>query len=226
LELSVHESDVFRYLLGDVEEVFGATKLFEKVKYTRDRKIKAEPDVDDTFFSILKFKSGALGQWSVSEAGHGPLWPPFWSGLRIYGSKGLIDQREGLILDVLTDITDDELIRMPPEERIRKTEKRISSREIVENYYKSLDERTKARFFPWGMERGGGGEEWMLYDFYNAITKEEKPELDALEGLKAAALSYAVVESSYINRPVRVKDVEDGVVDGYQREIDEKLGLT
>jgi hypothetical protein len=44
-------------------------------------------------------------------------------------------------------------------------------------------------------------------------------------GRRAAALIYAMVESGRQGRPVTLDEVESLAVDGYQREIDQHLGL-
>ena len=51
------------------------------------------------------------------------------------------------------------------------------------------------------------------------------PEVTGEVGRRATALVYAIVESGRLGRPVTLDEVERVEVDGYQREIDQHLGL-
>ena len=70
VDFGVHFFDMARYYCGEIEEVEGITKIFEKVRVTRDESgeviDKVDNEVDDTFIAITKFKGGAVGQFSFS----------------------------------------------------------------------------------------------------------------------------------------------------------------
>ncbi|MBW3633668.1 MAG: hypothetical protein KY456_11650, partial [Chloroflexi bacterium] len=53
----------------------------------------------------------------------------------------------------------------------------------------------------------------------------QRPEVDGETGRRDVALVYALFESQVAGRPVTIGAVEASAVDGYQREIDEHLGL-
>lgn len=56
-------------------------------------------------------------------------------------------------------------------------------------------------------------------DFYRAITDKRKPETDALAGLKAMALPYALYESAEAGRPVRFNDVLQGKIANFEKKV-------
>jgi hypothetical protein len=62
-------------------------------------------------------------------------------------------------------------------------------------------------------------------DFAAAIRGEHPPEVDAEQGARSVAISYALLESSAIGRPVTIAEVLAEEVASYQRSIDEGLGL-
>src|SRR5690606_15456622 len=62
-------------------------------------------------------------------------------------------------------------------------------------------------------------------DFAGAILGEHPVEVDATQGTRSVAISYAMLESGVLGRAVTVDEVLAEQVDAYQREIDEGLGL-
>jgi predicted dehydrogenase len=158
---------------------------------------------------------------------------PYGGEFRIFGSKGFIDSSGDVTLDAKTEYTIFDLAKMPHKKmgiENRKTSKKISGRKLAAKYYNNLDKNSREKLFPLGISGGPWSNEAsdkaiVLVNFYNAITQGIKPEVDGDEGLKDVALCYSVVESSYLNQPVKVKQIEDGKISNYQKEIDEKLGL-
>ena len=59
-----------------------------------------------------------------------------------------------------------------------------------------------------------------LYDFADALINK-RPEVDGVNGLKVAALTYAICESACLGKPVRVSDVENNKISNYQQTIDQ-----
>jgi len=62
-------------------------------------------------------------------------------------------------------------------------------------------------------------------DFAAAIRGEHPPEVDAEQGARSVAVSYALLESGAIGRPVTIAEVLAEELGGYQQSIDEGLGL-
>ena len=78
------------------------------------------------------------------------------------------------------------------------------------------------RYFPRGITDGFGLE---ILDFVTATTAGTGMEASGAEGVTDLAMAYAVLESSLAGVPVRVQDVLDGAVAGYQAEIDDHYHL-
>jgi len=56
-------------------------------------------------------------------------------------------------------------------------------------------------------------------DFCRAIIDKRKPETDALAGLKAMALPYALYESAEAGKPVRFNDVLEGKIANFEKKV-------
>ena len=61
-------------------------------------------------------------------------------------------------------------------------------------------------------------------DFATAIQHGSVPEVDAYQGTRAVALSYAILESGALGRLVTMDEMMNEQVDAYQKEINESLG--
>jgi len=199
LDNGVHDADLFRYLAGDVKEAIGVTKTFEATRYLRDEKgsvlESVRSTVEDAGFAILKHEGGSVTLWG----------PAYWAGHGenstlgrwIYGSKGVVKE-DNLVLDNGFRMNASTFFMLNAPAQLRE------------------------KYFPSGMLDSVSIE---LYDFFVSIQRGGRPETDGMEGYKAMAISYAVIESSYANCPVSVRDVEELKVENYQREINEKLGI-
>ena len=196
IDMGVHVFDALRTLCGEVDEVTSLVRTVEKVRVTRDeagRVIdRVESEVDDTFFTLVNFESGAIGQVFFSWAGHGE--PTTIPGVRvIYGSKGCI---KGNLL-----ILDD------------------GTRMDVEDFFeKKASREDKERLFPYGLTDPMALE---TLEFLRAIREGREMETSGREGLRDLAASYAMIESSLLNRPVKVSEVESGEIEHYEKEINE-----
>lgn len=56
-------------------------------------------------------------------------------------------------------------------------------------------------------------------DFYQAIVYKRKPEIDALMGLKAMTLPYALYESRELEKPVKFNDVLEGKIANFEKKV-------
>jgi hypothetical protein len=63
------------------------------------------------------------------------------------------------------------------------------------------------------------------YELGACMQTNTPPEVTGEVGRRATALVYAIVESRRLGRPVTLDEVERVEVDGYQRAIDQHLGL-
>lgn len=198
LDGGVHFADLFRYYLGEVDELFAITAAYFPTRYpdkdTRDNPI--EVDVEDTTMALLKFDNGVTGQWSSCSVAPGRE-----TGDRIvYGSDGSLQFGGGLI----------------------NREETMSSEQLVEQYKKNVSEDEWHRCFPHDITEPVATE---LYDFIRGVTTGASVETDGMEGYKSEALSIALFESNALNSPVKLADVEALKLENYQHEINEGLGL-
>ena len=238
IDAGVHTSDLLLYYLGDVSRVYAETGLFETTRYRRamspnlaafyshrtdDVQAEAEAvkvDAIDTGFGVLRFESGAICNLTISEAVQA-------HSLRIgtiHGSKGTMTMprpRSGTQGAEITlsgqdgVLSGDDLLELAPPDF-------------------KLDDIT-AEFF-------GGARPIASYDmpfeqadrtllaieyeeFAQAVESGESPEVDATAGMKALALSYALLESGEVGAPVSLDDVMEGRVAEYQRSIDADNGV-
>jgi len=202
LDLGVHIFNIFRYILGEIDEVCSVVKMFEETRVTRDETgnvvEKILSDVDDTFVTLIKFKSNAVGQASFSWASHGePIgaWPPP-GGRTIYGSKGCI-KGSTLVLDDGTRA------------------------EIKVLFDKDASADVKEKFFPLGLTDTFAIE---TLEFLRAIEEGREMETSGRGGLRDIGVCYSMIESSRLGRFVKVDDVESGKIGYYEKEINEHYG--
>lgn len=194
LDIGVHLAHDVRYLAGEVRAVSALTRIFEPEREVRGdvplNGTRHRADVDDAFFALLDFESGAAGMLSFTWAGHGePTSLP--GGLTIYGTRGCL---KGPLL-------------------VRDGGERVDLRE---HFAATADAADVARVFPWGIrERFGQA----FADWLDAIHAGGQPETNGMEGLRDLATAYAIPEASLAGRPVRVDDVLRGEVAAYQQEI-------
>ncbi len=204
LDLGSHSFDIIRYLCGEVNEVYGVTKVLLPFRVLRNDAgeivQKVPNNVDDVAFAILKFKNSATGMFMTGWGGHGEP-TGFMDGFTIQGSKGSLKDATGNPRIALDDGTK---IDVPKE------------------FNKSANVEIKERFFPKGINDTFALE---LYEFINAIQTGKKPDNHGWHGFLDIAVSYAITESSWFNSPVKLEDVISGKIEGYQKELNEKYHI-
>jgi len=128
IDIGVHLFHILRYLCGEIDEVSSIVEILEEERFRRDDAGKivesVKPDVDDTFLGLFKFRTGVIGEWFFSLAGHGE---EISIPRTIYGTKGCI-KADKLILD---------------------DGRKISVKELFEEKASS---EIKERFFPYGIK--------------------------------------------------------------------------
>lgn len=201
MDIGAHVFDRLRYICGEIDEITALARTVEPVRYTRDDAgaiiEQTACDTDDTFFALLNFANGAMGNLLFSWAGRGEA-TAFDGGGAMYGSGGAIKGDRLLV--------DDE-----PE------------RELAKAFSEEADRAERDRLFPRGVTDAFALE---LLEFLNAIEEGRQPETDGAEGLKDMAPCMAILESSAAGGvPVKVADVEACRVEGYQRPINEHWGI-
>ena len=237
IDAGVHAADLLLYYLGDATRIYAETGIFETTRYRREmnpnlkkfyehrtddiqaENVAVEVDAIDTGFGVIRFESGVICNFTVSEAVkahqfamgtiHGSLGTMTMPGPRS-GVKGAV-----IKLDANdAEISGDDLLSMVPADF-------------------RLDEITAAYFgdapissYDMPFEQADRTLLAIEYEeFARCAVSGAQPEVDATVGMKALALSYALLESGEIGAPVTLNEVMDGTVAEYQRSIDEDNGV-
>jgi len=200
LDFGVHVFDSMRYLCGEIDSVSALTPQFEARRHVRDDEGRIVESVDnqveDAFFAILGFVSGAVGTLFGGTAGHGePTALP--DDPVIYCSKGC--------LKGTTVVVDGG--------------ERLSGTDL---FGERADDALKESWFPRGLKDGFGLEQ---LDFLRSIETGQPMETDGAEGVRDLACAYSLLESAQLRQPVRVADVLSGAVGEYQADIDSHYRL-
>lgn len=201
MDIGAHLFDRLRYICGEIDTISALARVVEPTRHTRDDDgtivESTACDADDTFFALMQFANGAVGNLLFSWAGHGEA-TGFDGGGAFYGARGAIKGNRLLV--------DGE-----PE------------RELTKAFREEADAAEQDGFFPRGVTDGFALE---LLEFLNAIEEGRQPETSGEEGLKDMAPCLAILESSQAGgAPVRVADVESCRVEAYQQPINEHWGI-
>lgn len=236
IDVGVHYADIMEYLLGEIDSVYAQTRLHEPIRHNPaatggtptanpagvyGRWQKQMPatfaaTAEDAAYATLMFLSGSVGQYIEDHSGHGQrLW-----ARQIYGSAGSLSlpvdrtgdtislQREGQ-----PEVRGAALLELVPDFRLDAVTASLFGGERLAEYSFSFAETDRKLL---AVEYA---------DFAAAIRGEHPPEVDAEQGARSVAISYAWLESSLAGRPVTVAEVLGEEIDSYQRTIDEGMGL-
>ncbi len=238
LDGGVHNADMLLYLMGEVDVVYAETAIFEQHRTLRPM-IEVAPglaqmydhrkEVDyaigddvqqtavDSAFGVIRFKTGALGQLSMTDASHGQS----LAASTISGSTGTLyrpGNRSGESPRIVgidgAEITGDALLEMVPDFELDEITsilwdgaKRISSYDLD---FQITDSKIIA---------------YEYLDMVRAAETGDDPEVGPQAGMDALALAYALIESRVAGLPISVEDVAEGRVSEFQDEIDEAMGI-
>jgi predicted dehydrogenase len=229
LDVGVHYTDLILYYLGDFATAYGTAEMVEPVRFKRggpqpyhfheqqqaDLPDEIRPTAEDTSNALFTMTNGATVNWSVAMSGHGG------HGNRlVYGPEGRLDQSGGdrsgrpgkLLLSDGQELVGPDILEVVPDFALDEITTRLFGERVVqyELPFSEIDQKINA------IEN---------HDFADAILNDRSPEVDGHVGLQAVTAIYAILESAQSGRVVTMEEVLDGTADGYQREIDEELGL-
>ena len=226
LDMGVHYTDLIRYQLGDIREVYGDVRLVEPVRrkaetmwrpyeFYRKQYDDMDPvvraDAEDSSVAMFRMAGGATVNWVVGLGGYGAC-----GNQLILGTEGCIEgfgTRGGRV-------------RMRRGRRdFQEQEEMLASTDGFEQ------DPLSAHFFPSGQTSSDREVDWKLlamevHELGEAIAEGKAVEVDGVEGLKDVAAVYAVFESAAAGCAVRMADVESGEIDAYQADIDAALGIS
>ncbi len=224
VDAGVHAVDQMMYYMGDVEEVFAVSKVWEPKRYRGERLGVAhfydrwfdevpdeiDADAEDMVISTLKFENGAIGQWTSFYAAHGE---PLRYGM-IYGSKGSMQpakQRRGDPLTVTIDgegtLTGDQVLDLVPDFHLDELPARLFGSDRLGSYDTPFEDADR---FLVALE---------YYELGQCIADGTTPEVDAYVGRKDLAVCNAALESSVLGRPVTIEEIENEETAEYETSI-------
>jgi predicted dehydrogenase len=224
VDAGVHTVDQMMYYLGDIEEVFAVSKTWEPKRYKGDRigvanfyehwykevPDEIDADAEDMVISTLKYKSGAVGQWTAFYAGHGER----MNYSMIYGSKGSMQpakQRRGEPLSVTIDgvgvVKGDEVLELVPDFHLDELPARLFGGERLGSYKAPFEDADR---FLVALE---------YYELGQCISDGTMPEVNAYVGRKDLAVCNAALESAVLGRPVTVEEIENEETAEYEASI-------
>ena len=236
LDVGVHYADMIEYLLGEVETVYAQTRLYEPIRhnsaavtgvsgsnpsgvYTEwQRKMPAEFEAtaEDAAYATLTFKNGVVGQYIED---HGAWGQGSWLR-KIHGSQGsmtLPGDRSGGVISLQIDghgtINDERLLDLVPDFHLDAVTTDLFGGNRLWQYDSQFS-NTDARII--AIEYG---------DFAEAIAGNHPIEVDAYQGIRSVAISYAMLESGATGQIVHIDNMLDESVNTYQQEIDDGLGI-
>ena len=211
LDMTIHYADIVEYLLGPVDRVWGRGFIAEPLRLPVDGGEPIVADGEDSIVVSMATRSGVDVQLAYIPSGRG----------RGY-SERVLHGRNGS-LEVPNDRTDEDVVLNLDGERHSGDDLRA----LLGGRF-ALDAVTTGVLGPDGT--GGKGAAWAdvdaghlaveLADFIDAALDGGEPEVDGMGGLRALAIVHAALESGISGREVRVDDVLDGTLHGYQDEID------
>lgn len=194
---TVHQLDLLHWLMGPIDELFG---YWDNLNHPT-------VEVEDTAVAVMRFKSGALGCFLVSNSQK----PGFYGKIHIHGSNGASvgAQTEGgspFIAGVTTDVEPpiNDVWTIPGEEQLLPTwqeeDREFAATHDIMTYYHRLQ----------------------IEDFLQAIVEDREPLIGGAEGRKAVEIFTAVYRSQRDGQPVKFP--LEAELDG--RDYDGRLSYT
>jgi len=199
----VHIADLDRYHLGmEALQVYSVTDTFEPVKEG------VKVSVDDMAMAVIQYENRVYAQWLCTNAISGKN----VHTRVIYGSKGSLMSEGFQVHHQFSTFTQ-------KEGTIEKYNKEIIERKMME----SLKPEEREKWFPKGSRDTFAIE---LYDFYDSVINNRRPEVDGWEAYKDIAIPLGLYESAALGKPVKIKDIEDLKIEEYQKEINENICIS
>ncbi len=236
LDVGVHFADILEFYLGPVHSVYAQSRLHEPIRYNpaagpagqsssnpagvygkwqKQMPAEFEATAEDASYATLLFESGAVAQYIEDHAGHGQ---GMWTR-QIHGSEGSLElpsDRSGQLITLHKDgesICDASLLDLAPDFHLEPITAALFGGGRLWGYQFPFPETDRKLL---AVEYGELG---------LAIEDGGPIEVDATQGTRSVALSYAMLESSVAGRALSMEEVLAEKVNAYQSEIDEELGL-
>jgi len=172
-----HQLDLLQWIMGDIEELFGYWDNFNHPSV----------EIEDTALAVIRFKSGAMGSFFVSNSQK----PGFWGKIHIHGDSGYsigaqIEGGSAFISGVTTKVEPayNDIWTIPGEEQML-------------SVWKEEDTRNTEKHDPMTYFH-----QLQIADFLDAIIKDRAPAVDGYAGRKTVEIFTAVYRSQRDRKPV------------------------
>jgi predicted dehydrogenase len=200
IDMGVHYTDILEFYLGPIDTVVGMSAIVDTERVDQQGAVHPA-DAEDLSVGVMRFRSGAIANWSLSLAGRGEA----SFSRAIYGKSGSLSipsDRSGKPLTVSqrragtdTLVPQDELLRLAPDFALDATTAALFG-----------DERLAAYDLPWtdidanllGIEQA---------DFVEAIAHDRDAEVTGEQGLRSLALVVGLLESEHLGRMVTLAEM-------------------
>jgi len=198
LDIGPHIFHRLRMLCGEVETVAAIARVFEPTRHFKgDDGTILDSVACDADDAFMALVSFATGAiGQISFAWAGHGEATSAPGPLLYGTRGSL-KADALRLDGAEPTT-------------------------LDAYFAEHGSGDAERLFPLGVSDQFG---LLIGDWLRSIREGRPAETSGAEGLRDLAASFAIVEASEAGRTVRLDEILDGSVDGYQRELDAHYGL-
>ena len=224
LDLGVHFTDLIRYQLGEIREIYANARLIETEREKApsesspygfyQSRHQAMPETvpataEDSSSALFMMESGIALTWMLQLAG-----PVGLDQQLIWGTEEAIEgfgNRGSQIRLVEMDGT------------------KVEQSELLGRFPDFALEPLAEHFFPTGVTVGDEAVDWKLialeyHELSEAILDGRPLEVDGEQGMRDVAASHALCESSLAGRAVTMEEMVAGEVYAYQQEIDDLLG--
>ena len=231
LDAGVHNADMMQFYMGNARQVYARTRLWEPVRmkpagrgnlsdfyevWQSEMPDSIQATAEDALVSIVDFENGAVGQWTCFLAAHGE---GFGTSV-LYGSRGSLRPggiRSGaspvLQIDGKQKMTGEALLEVVPTYHLDEDTARLFGSERPTAYSIPFQEADRKLL---AIE---------LREFGRCIEEAKSPEVDGALGRRDVALCYAAFESSVLNRPVGIDEIESESTCAYEAEINAHWGI-
>ena len=200
VDMGVHYADILEYYLGPIETVVGMNAIVDSQRIDTQG-VSHAADAEDLSVGVMRFRSGAIGNWLLNLAGRG-------EGVftrTVYGTGGSLSvpgDRSGKSLGLFqrragadVSVPQDELLRLAPDFALDPTTAALFG-----------GDRLSAYELPWtDIDAGLLGIEQA--DFVEAIADNREPEVTGEQGLRSLAVIFGLLESERLGRMVALDDV-------------------
>ena len=203
-DAGAHFADMMDYLFGPVDTVSCWTGTFQDVDVPSPELGNRKMDVEDSWMSIIRFKSGLVCNWCWSFSAVGE---PVAAQI-LYGSAGSARDRGGWMHTFQNggDITFADGSKRTYEE-------------IEADFRGHLSAEEFEKLFPCGVTNDIAIECW---DFVDSVLNRRAPEIDAQTTKWTKSLCLALYESAFLGgKLIKVKDVFSGKASKYQDAVNE-----